>query len=643
MKKILFLVLLTSSLFAQVPTNLNNLKAYINQKLGPAHNAQVSNQKIQDITSEITDQLIAIDQSKISTISLSALRSLKSNGPAAVYILDAGKQGQFLLDVTDNTTVDNSATVIVTAKGQRYKRDIHIVRVKQFGAKGDRVTDDTQAIRLAMNYCKALKKAVLVFEHNASYKITGTVLYDLSAQSRIRNNDYSLTIQGNNATIWVVGTTNSFWAFNFTFSPQPEQDAKLQINDLWFQTDNVNRPNGILTKYAHFFEIHNVVFFQLWKGFRIENAGMSAVTNTYAFGCQTGFDSELNRDTKFDNCLAFGCETGFFAEGANDGGGAGGLGIVNCYGINNGVNFNLRRLQTAKFTNIVSDVPVNKGILIESCNFLQVNNVLCGPNQKGSKIAFHVTKASNGTDNDYCQFNSVIAENEIVFDHSNYSSVSNLVSTHVFNSSSGAAFDISNSTELTINNAKFRDLSSANSLRVRPNSSRIVFNAGEYDKRLYIEGVNRLGNNIINGSIMKEDVFFENAPLNNESGYYYLSNKVKTIKGGFLLPNIVLKETPMAKAGQVINFDINAVIKRPSIGGAYKATFVSSNGIFGSFGTTVIEVIRNYDNTQAAITSNIPSSSVQITIPSNNIIRFTCNATNAGTIAKLTLIYVEEI
>lgn len=643
MRIFIFFIFISHISFCQSRQNIATLKSYIEHELPKKGPDKLTSGKLREITDVIADQVIALDKNKMPVLSVKGLKQLRSPLPDIVYISDSNKRGYYTLDGLEGLPENDPYEIILNESGKRYRRDINFVRVKDFGAKGDNINDDTKSIQAAFTFCKKIKKAVLVFEHDAIYKITGPIIYDLSKQSRIKNNEYSLTIQGNNSTIWINGKTDSFWVFSFLYSEQAEQDSKLSINGLWFQTNNINRPNGILTKYAHFLEVHNVVFFQLWNGIKVERAGMGAITNTYAFGCQSGFDSQYNRDTKLDNCLSFGCGVGFLAEGGNDGGVAGGLSILNSYGVANSTNFILSRLQTARFVNIVSDVPTKEGILIRSCNYLQASNILCGPNQKGSRSAIHITRDSRGSNNDYCQFDNIIAENEIILDYLNFSSISNLVSTRATNSSSEAALNISNSKDVYLNNATMRDLNTLYSIRVRPNCAHIVINAGDYEKKIYIEGIKRLGQQIINGAVMREDILFDGAPLQNEIGYYYLSGKKKTIENGFLIPSLVMPQVIMNKPGQIIDFDLNKIIPRPEIGSNYRAVFVSNSGIFGSFGTAVIEVIRNYENTKATIINEIPSMSVTVGIISGNIIRFTCTASNAGTIAKLTLVEISTL
>ena len=99
-----------------------------------------------------------------------------------VRITDPGIAGFFYYDAADTTSADNGGTIIVSLNGKRWKRVYSdAVNVKWFGAAGDGIADDTNAIQAAINYCKEKLTGVLgtnnggqatLFFSQGMYKIT---------------------------------------------------------------------------------------------------------------------------------------------------------------------------------------------------------------------------------------------------------------------------------------------------------------------------------------------------------------------------------------------------------------------------------------------------------------------------------------
>ncbi|MDF2657565.1 MAG: hypothetical protein K0Q94_356, partial [Paenibacillus sp.] len=84
---------------------------------------------------------------------IAALRTNEQPDANLVYFVkDDGKEGCFLYDPTDTSSGDNTGTVVVSTSGVRFKRIYETgVNVRWFGATGDGVTDDTAAIRSAVD------------------------------------------------------------------------------------------------------------------------------------------------------------------------------------------------------------------------------------------------------------------------------------------------------------------------------------------------------------------------------------------------------------------------------------------------------------------------------------------------------------
>lgn len=93
--------------------------------------------------------------------SIAELRALPKTGTknafvAGYYAAGDGGGGAYYYDGADTTAADNGGSVIVAADGGRWKLSQQgYVSVRQFGAKGDGVTDDTAAIAAAIAYISA--------------------------------------------------------------------------------------------------------------------------------------------------------------------------------------------------------------------------------------------------------------------------------------------------------------------------------------------------------------------------------------------------------------------------------------------------------------------------------------------------------
>jgi len=109
--------------------------------------------------------------------------------------------GKFFHDASDTTSSDNNGTVIVTSKGERWKREFTDVNVQYFGALGDGTTDDTEAFKSARDLIKTISRTVpespnplggpKIYLPYGTYKITEAgALMDSGFSTRIAGLEY---------------------------------------------------------------------------------------------------------------------------------------------------------------------------------------------------------------------------------------------------------------------------------------------------------------------------------------------------------------------------------------------------------------------------------------------------------------------
>lgn len=157
------------------------------------------------------------------------------------------------------------------------------VNVKQFGAYGDGVTDDTSSIQNALN------KSNTVFIPNGTYLITDTLInndrINIIGESKF---DTTLKFDTSNLdsekSMLIISNTTSrnvIKNINFT-STYNEQDISEYENYLII---------GLLLNSSSYNIIENCRFFQLKSGIRLYNSWCNNIENSYFGRCYIGIDS----------------------------------------------------------------------------------------------------------------------------------------------------------------------------------------------------------------------------------------------------------------------------------------------------------------------------------------------------------------
>ncbi len=115
--------------------------------------------------------------------------SVATNG---YYTAGDSGNGTYWYDSTDTTSVDDNGSIIVATDGGRWKLfSIQGINVKQFGANGDGITNDTTAIDAALAAARSAKVAFIFPIGN--YLYSGTV-YNVTSIATLLNRDYANSV-----------------------------------------------------------------------------------------------------------------------------------------------------------------------------------------------------------------------------------------------------------------------------------------------------------------------------------------------------------------------------------------------------------------------------------------------------------------
>jgi hypothetical protein len=405
--------------------------------------------------------------------------------------------------------------------------------VERFGAVGDGKADDTEAFRAAFIYARDHDLSSIDLSSGKKYKISNNIDIDYRKQGQLDRR--GLQLNGNGASIFlsVKNGNRGYYAFNILTDPRPQQNTKFNINNIWFYTDNVNRPNGIYNSFGCFTVLSNCVFYQLATAVNFENAGMCRFDNCFFWGCVDGIRTYRCKDSYIDGCHAFACDKAFSIEGVNNAGSDGNVCIVNSVA-NASTQYNLymKGLYTPMIANCVFEQsPVN--MRIESCQFGKLSNVFSGP----GNIEF-VSKGNDLT-NDYWNIANLDAQGKVEFNGLKFSNVTGFKVHGVgsANNAANAAVILKNCyqdnfTALTIRDSRDR---LALSMLVSPDCGSITISNLIADRGILLKGniQQRSGNiimstSIINGTITADDNKFKPTELFeyiNSGNNTYHSNK----------------------------------------------------------------------------------------------------------------------
>lgn len=258
----------------------------------------------------------------LKTNSISALRLLDKTRVALANVLgyyapQDGGGGLYALDPVDATTPDNGGTVIVAADGGRWKLQFTgQVSIKQFGAKGDGVANDTAAIQSAINSVPTL------------YCPDGTYLIDtvFFPNSPSDQNPVGGRFIGSHNVIFLQNTANTALfkkvqtagrAYNWEIGPfcvKPKAGASSTVSAVFesgFTSSKFNHIQGLSNGTAGFYAIFDcsaspyLAYFNTFNEPTLE--GQQGYTKVFHFnnnGAGTAFNSNantINRPSIYNN------------------------------------------------------------------------------------------------------------------------------------------------------------------------------------------------------------------------------------------------------------------------------------------------------------------------------------------------------
>jgi hypothetical protein len=117
--------------------------------------------------------LEVLDMDFCVAVKLEELRVELEPDPAlAYYVTNEMQEGFFRYDPTDNSSVDNTGTVLVSTNGKRFKRIYGDTLIASwFGTKADGVTNDTLALQTALNAASGHK--LYIPKQRVGFYLTG--------------------------------------------------------------------------------------------------------------------------------------------------------------------------------------------------------------------------------------------------------------------------------------------------------------------------------------------------------------------------------------------------------------------------------------------------------------------------------------
>lgn len=538
------------------------------------------------------------------------------------------------------------------AQAAGYATTPNVLNVKDYGALGDGIHDDTVGIQAAVTSAVNSGKFATVYFPPGTYKITNTISANYKTKGLIHRQ--GIKFKGDHAALFLAGPSD-VWAFKVELDPYVTHDSFFEFEGFWFYTNNISRMNGIYSTYACYLTIQDCVFNQLWNGLYLSFGSNVRVSACDFFGCNKGAELYRCRDSLVFNSYAYASgEAGFFLHGIHDFGTDGAVRMEQCVALSS-AKYGIRfvGVYTPIISNIISEHN-NANLSVESCQYGSLSNLYSGPVDGANGLGLQFTLAPVAPDpaagtslSNLCwNIRGVTVQAETRFGNLQSSKVDGLISRVCGSSVNGAVVSIINSFEVEFN-AILREIGPGVSmgLRVFSDCWGIKINGGYYEKKIKFDN-GRTGNNIINAPQVQGDIEFEGSVRDGEAGTYFLKDALnpaleKHIAHNNVFPSNVVNVTLAAYESK--DFSPATMVPDPGDYNMSLARFSVVGGGFGSFSAAEISVVRTKQRTQCTLVNDIGrigSFYVQLASVSSNsdTIRLVNGAGNMQVSARVILL-----
>lgn len=240
-------------------------------------------------TNNLALEIQSIGENAISAITFDNIAQLKLNSNMrrvdvlGYYTKGDGGGGLFYWDST-STEADNGGTIIqatgiTTGRWKRPKSNI--VNVKEFGAKGDGVTDDYNS------FFKAISLSIPIYAPSSTYKINSELLIDNNTFSFIGDGDNTVLDFSSGGSLKIFSTDTSL--------PSLSQNITSGSNTITFSSSHGLVEGDVViawnpTDYS-FSSYRN--YYRDGQMFRVAKASTNTIVKTYGVSAKTYISSSM--------------------------------------------------------------------------------------------------------------------------------------------------------------------------------------------------------------------------------------------------------------------------------------------------------------------------------------------------------------